>query len=167
MAGRAGRAGKAGGAGGIIIAAGLLLIAITVVAQTPRGTSFNTTRGVALDGYDVVAYFTNGRAVKGSAANAHVWEGTTWHFASSAHRDEFRKWPEKYAPQFGGFCAYGVSRGYTVAVDPEAWSIVAGRLYLNYSKRVQRTWDQDRSTYIKRAEAHWPALAAKPIGQEE
>jgi hypothetical protein len=131
----------------------------------PR-TTYNTTRGVALDGYDVVAYFTEGRPTKGSPSFTHVWQHATWRFATAAHRDAFAAAPDKYAPQFGGFCAYGVSRGYAVDIDPNAWTVVDGRLYLNYSKSVQRTWDQDRTAFITKAEANWPAIAAKQAGKE-
>jgi YHS domain-containing protein len=145
----------------------LALAAAQPAAQSTRPAAvFNATRGVALDGYDVVAYFAEGRPVKGSPSFAHAWEGTTWHFASAAHRDAFAAAPAKYAPQFGGFCAYGVSRGYAVDIDPDAWTIVEGRLYLNYSKSVQRTWDKARASYIQKAEANWPAVAAKQAGKE-
>ena len=145
----------------------LVLAAAHMTAQsTTSRTTYNSTRGVALDGYDVVAYFTEGRPVKGTPDFAHTWEQTTWRFASAAHRDAFAAASERYAPQFGGFCAYGVSRGYAVDIDPNAWTVVNGRLYLNYSKSVQRTWDTDRATFIQRAEANWPAIAAKQAGQE-
>ena len=154
--------------GATLVALSLLaLAAAQPAAQSTRPKSaFNATRGVALDGYDVVAYFTEGRPAKGAPSFAHTWEQTTWHFASAAHRDAFVAAPEKYAPQFGGVCAYGVSRGYAVEIDPDAWTIVAGRLYLNYSKSVQRTWDKDRATYIQKADANWPAIAAKQAGKE-
>ena len=151
-----------------VAALGVLVLAAAHLAaqSTASRTIYNSTRGVALDGYDVVAYYTEGRPVKGSPAFTHTWEQTTWRFASAAHRDAFAAAPEKYAPQFGGFCAYGVSRGYAVDIDPNAWTIVEGRLYLNYSKSVRRTWDQDRATFIQRAEANWPAIAAKQAGKE-
>jgi YHS domain-containing protein len=142
-------------------------LTVTLAAQPTPPVAFNTTRGVALDGYDVVAYFVSGRPIRGSAAFAHRWQGVTWHFATADNRDAFAETPERYAPQFGGYCAYGVSRGYAVDVDPNAWSIVDGRLYLNYSKSVQRTWDKDRASYIQKAEANWPAVAAKSAKQEE
>jgi YHS domain-containing protein len=151
--------------------AALVLVAIfcTVIAALPAQTrsTFNSNRGVALDGYDVVAYFVDGRPMKGNPAFNHAWQGTTWRFVSAANRDAFAAEPERYAPQFGGYCAYGVSRGYAVDIDPAAWSIVEGRLYLNYSKSVQRTWEGDRETYIRRAEAQWPAIAAKQSAQED
>jgi hypothetical protein len=149
----------------VAITVGPMITVLT--AQPTSGTTYNATGGIALNGYDVVAYFTDGRAVRGAAAFSQVWRGTRWLFASASNRDAFIAAPEKYAPQFGGFCAYGVSRGYAVDIDPNAWSIVDGRLYLNYSKSVQRTWDKDRSGYIKRAETNWPAVAEKQRKQEE
>jgi hypothetical protein len=150
------------GALSLLVGAAAHLAAQSAIAKT----TYNTSRGIALGGYDMVAYFTEGRPVKGSPSFTHAWEQTTWHFASAAHRDAFAADPLKYAPQFGGFCAYGVSRGYAVDIDPNAWTIVDGRLYLNYSKSVQRTWDKDRATYIQKAEANWPAIAAKQAGKE-
>ncbi len=117
--------------------------------------------GVAIRGYDPVAYFTLGRPTKGSPTYAHAWKGATWHFATAEHRDLFKAAPEKYAPQYGGYCAYGVSYGAAPPIDPEAWRIVEGKLYLNYSKSVQATWEKDIPGYIRKADANWPAVLKK------
>jgi YHS domain-containing protein len=131
-------------------------------ALTIRGHSqprvINNDKGVAVQGYDVVAYFTDKAAVKGSAQHAHIWNGVEWRFASPEHLDAFVKDPARYAPAFGGYCAYGVSRGYAVDVDPEAFAVVDGALYLNYSKSVQRTWNEDRVGYISKARQRWPEV---------
>src|SRR5262245_43490248 len=103
----------------------------------------NAARGLAIQGYDVVAYFTDGRPVRGTEAFTHRWQNAEWRFTSAEHRDAFAASPERYAPQYGGFCAYGVAQGYRVDIDPEAWRIVDGRLYLNYSQSVNRTWLND------------------------
>jgi hypothetical protein len=132
--------------------------AMTLRGQTPG--SINVTNGVAIQGYDAVAYHTQQQAVKGSGAFTHVWRGATWQFATAEHRDRFAASPETFVPQFGGFCAYGVSRGYAVDIDPQAFAVVDGRLYLNYSKRVQQTWNQDRAGYIEKARQNWPKVAA-------
>jgi len=116
---------------------------------------------VAVKGYDVVAYFTSGRPVKGSSRFTVEWKGAEWHFSTAEHRQAFEAAPDQYAPQFGGYCAWAVSRGYTADVDPNAWRIVAGRLYLNYSRRVQRQWENDIPGNIAKAEAHWPAVLDK------
>jgi YHS domain-containing protein len=114
--------------------------------------------GVALKGYDAVAYFKEGEPVKGSKEFQHDWMGAKWYFVSAANRDLFAKEPEKYAPQFGGYCAWAVSRGYTADIDPQAWKVVEGRLYLNYNKDVQRMWEQDVSGNIKKGHENWPRL---------
>jgi hypothetical protein len=132
--------------------------ALALRGQSPKAV--NAEGGVAIQGYDVVAYFTDGKAVKGSPAIAAVANGVTWRFADAEHRDLFAAAPDRYLPQFGGYCAYGVSRGYAVDIDPEAFSVVDNKLYLNYSKSVQRTWNQDRATYIERATANWPKVLA-------
>lgn len=116
--------------------------------------------GAAVRGHDVVAYFTDRKPVEGRREYSHDWNGTTWHFASAAHRDSFAAEPEKYAPQYGGFCAWAVSQGYTAPVDPDAWRIVDGKLYLNYSRSVQQQWAEDVPGNIFRADLNWPGLKA-------
>lgn len=115
-------------------------------------------KGVAVKGYDVVAYFTQSKPVKGSASFTSRWMGATWWFASAEDRDQFAASPEKYAPQYGGYCAYGVSRGHAVSIDPEAWTVVEGKLFLNYSKGVQKDWSQAIPQNIEKANTNWPGL---------
>jgi hypothetical protein len=117
--------------------------------------------GLAVQGYDVVAYITDGAAVRGSANFEHRWENAIWRFASAQHRDEFARSPERFAPQFGGYCAWAVSRGYTADVDPGAWRVIEGKLYLNYSRRVQRMWEQDIAGNIAKGRTNWPGVLAK------
>jgi YHS domain-containing protein len=117
--------------------------------------------GLAVDGYDVVAYFTDGRPVEGSAAHKLEWNGAVWRFASAEHRAAFEKEPEKYAPAYGGYCAWAVAHGYTADTDPEAWAIVDGRLFLNYDKKVQAKWQQDVPGYVAKGDANWPQLLAE------
>jgi hypothetical protein len=121
----------------------------------------NAEGGVAVRGTDVVAYVTEGRPVPGSPAFTHVWQGATWRFASAANRDRFAADPARYAPAYGGFCAFAVSEGYTAPIDPNAWRIVDGRLFLNYDRSVQRRWERDIPGRIARADANWPGLAAR------
>jgi hypothetical protein len=116
--------------------------------------------GVAIDGYDPVAYFTDGRPVEGRKEFAYDWEGATWRFASAEHRDLFAAAPGKYAPQYGGYCAWAVSNNYTADTDPQAWSIVDGRLFLNYSLEVRSKWEQDVPGNIGKADRNWPKLLA-------
>ena len=135
------------------VLAAALAFAAPALAQKPE---VYTAGGAALGGYDPVAYFTESRPVKGEARFTHQWRGATWRFASAAHRDAFAASPEKYAPRYGGYCAYGVASGYAVPTVPEAWSVRDGRLYLNYSTGVQQSWLRDPAGYIRKADANWP-----------
>lgn len=112
----------------------------------------------AIRGYDPVAYHEDGRAVKGDKAITLNWNGAEWHFATTAHRDAFKAAPERYAPRYGGYCAYGTANGYKVSTDPNAFAIVDGKLYLNYSKAVQTTWSGNTAQYIDTADGNWRTL---------
>lgn len=141
--------------GALFLAFGLLLLGLPALAG-----EINDVDGPAIRGYDPVAYFEAGRPVAGSEQFTAVHKGATFRFASAANRDAFRAMPEKYAPQYGGFCSYAAARGYKAVVDPAAWAIVEGKLYLNYSKSVQTSWDQDRAGYIRKANANWPKVVS-------
>jgi len=117
--------------------------------------------GIAIAGADPVAYFTQGDYVPGEPAFSYEWGGATWQFASAEHRDLFIANPAQYAPQYGGFCAWAVSQGYTAAIDPNAWTIVDGKLYLNYDQRIQRRWSQDIPGNIAKADQNWPGVLAQ------
>lgn len=135
---------------------------VTLVAQGPPASAVNVDAdGVALHGHDAVAYVVDGKAVPGTARFEHQWNGARWRFSSAANRDAFAKTPEKYAPQFGGYCSWAVSRNYTADVDPQAFTVVNGKLYLNYSTDVQTRWRADRDGNITKAEGNWPGLLAK------
>ena len=110
--------------------------------------------GRAIGGYDPVAYFTEGEALYGDKQFVYQWRGAEWQFTSAAHRDAFIKNPERYAPQYGGYCAYAISQGIALKIDPEAWTIHDGKLYLN-KYRVQADWRAHRETLIKAADRHW------------
>lgn len=114
--------------------------------------------GVAIRGTDTVAYFTEGKPVKGSDAFTTEWNGATWKFASQEHLDLFVANPEKYAPQYGGYCAYGVTKNNLVKVEPENWTIVDGKLYLNYNDSIQSKWEGDISGYIADANEKFKGL---------
>lgn len=117
--------------------------------------------GLAIRGTDPVAYFTQGKPVQGSASFEYVWNNVTWRFVNAEHREKFIANPEQYAPQYGGFCAWAVSQGYTASIVPEAWRIVDGKLYLNFSLRVQRRWERNISENIAKADANWPGVLTK------
>ena len=138
-----------------------ILCAALAGAPTPAAavSPVNATLfGTAVDGTDVVAYFTEGRPLEGSREHVFEWRGASWRFASAEHRELFAADPERYAPQYGGYCAYAVSQGTTAGIDPEAWKIVDGKLYLNLNKDVQKLWERDVAGYIAEADAHWPRL---------
>ena len=113
---------------------------------------------VAIRGADPVAYFTHGAPRIGSPEHMIMWRGTTWHFESAENRAMFESDPSKYAPQFGGYCAYAMSKGYIASTVPEAWTIHEGKLYLNYSTNVRQIWTQDIPGNITKAQAHWPTI---------
>ena len=115
----------------------------------------------ALKGYDAVAYFAVNNAVKGDAKYAYVWNGAKWLFSSEENMNKFMADPAAYAPQFGGYCAYAVSEGYTADADPEAWKVVDGKLYLNYNREVQQTWEKNEAERIDNARKHWQEFKMK------
>ncbi len=119
------------------------------------GTKIFAVDGIAINGTDPVAYFTQGRAVQGNQQYTYEWRGATWQFANAEHLAQFMKNPQAYVPQFGGFCAYGIAQGALVPTVPEAWSIVDGKLYLNYNATVQERWNQDIAGYIRQANVNW------------
>lgn len=145
------------------------LLAAAAIALAPPAAAFeasvvNTTPdGIAIAGFDPVAYFTQGRAVAGSPGIAHSWQGARWLFASPAHRDLFAAAPQAYAPQFGGWCAYALSRGrYAAEVDPEeAWTVRDGQLFLNWSRGVRERWlAGDVEAAIATGRRNWPHVEA-------
>jgi YHS domain-containing protein len=115
----------------------------------------------AVGGYDPVAYFSQGRPLAGKRAITLTWKGVTWRFATEANRDLFKQNPEAYAPQYGGYCAWAVSRGYTAKGDPRYWKIVDGKLYLNYDAGVQKDWEKDIPGNIGKADRNWPKVLDK------
>lgn len=136
----------------------LLPLELAAAGVAPEQPAVYADRAGAIRGYDPVAYFTDSEAVRGDRRFRHRWREADWFFASAEHRDLFAADPARYAPQYGGYCAYAMSRGDYVSSDPDAWSIRDGRLYLNYSKRVRRTWLKEPEGYIERADGHWRRL---------
>lgn len=145
----------------------VLLVSIAVViaacARTDNATlGFNTdSSGLALQGFDAVAYFAVDNAVKGDAKYEYAWNGAKWLFSSEDNMKKFQANPEAYAPQFGGYCSYAVSEGYTANGDPEAWKIVDGKLYLNYNKKVREKWEQNQSERIEKGSVNWQEFKKK------
>lgn len=140
----------------------LLTALVAAAAWAAEKAPYNSNRRrVAVEGTDVVAYFTQSRPVRGREEFQHEFGGALWRFTSAENRDLFAADPAKYAPQFGGYCAWAVSRGYTAEIDPRAWRIVNGKLYLNYSLDVRERWERDRTENILRAERNWPGVLKK------
>ena len=136
-----------------------LFIVITAVPALAGPINANFF-GTAIKGYDPVAYHTLGRPVEGSKRFTYKWNGAAWRFASAEHRNLFAANPARYAPAYGGYCAYAFAQGSKVDIDPTAWKIVEGTLYLNFNKAVQKLWEQDIPGYIARADAHWARQTA-------
>ena len=114
--------------------------------------------GFGAAGYDAVSYFQEGGPKQGSDAFTAEWRGAKWRFANQENLDAFKSDPEKYAPRYGGYCAYAVSLGKTASGDPEAWSVVDDKLFLNYSIRVRQIWREDVPGNIAKANSNWPKV---------
>jgi YHS domain-containing protein len=140
--------------------ASLLVVVMLVAfpASAEGGRVNKDGNDVAIKGYDPVAYFTEGQPMKGKAEFEHSWNEATWHFANAEHKTLFARDPEHYAPRYGGFCAGGMALGWVAPVDPEAWVIVDGRLYLNYDKPGRDDFAEDPEPAIAQADANWERL---------
>ena len=135
----------------------ILALAGPALAKSPINKTF--WGGLAIEGYDPVAYFTLGKPTQGKEKFSFEWKGAAWRFASAKHLQLFKAAPEKYAPQYGGYCAWAVAQGGGVAgIEPARWRIVNGKLYLNYDKEVQKKWEKDIPGNIKKADQNWPKV---------
>lgn len=143
----------------LCLAAYLTTLVLTSTAGAAEPSINKNGDNLAINGYDTVAYFTKGTAARGSAEHEVEWQEARWHFASAEHRKLFEADPSRYAPQFGGWCAAGVAKGEYYEVDPEAWAIVDGKLYINYSRNVRGKWLETPSEQIAKAEEVWAERA--------
>ncbi len=141
-----------------VLAAGLLGLGSPAAALEPVSKGED---GLALGGHDAVAYFTESKPIAGKKEFQAQWNGATWQFASAEHREAFVKAPEKYAPQYGGYCAYAVAKGASAPGDPTLWKVVDGKLYVNKNADVHKLWNQDVPGYIVQADRNWPAVMKK------
>ncbi len=139
-----------------VLFAALIAFLCLVVLQCLAVEPINKKRGVAIRGYDPVAFFTQNRALPGDERFSYRWMNAEWRFVSAENRDLFAADPEKYAPAYGGYCAYAASQGRIYDADPEFWKIVDGKLYLNYDETAQKAWERDLSSNIARAKELWP-----------
>lgn len=140
----------------IFAALTLLMLSKLATAVEPINTTW--IGNLAVEGYDSVAYFTQNQAVKGEKEFQIEWNDANWRFSSQEHLDLFVAEPEKYAPQYGGYCAYAVSKNATANIDPTQFSIVDGKLYLNYNADVQELWLPEKDELIDLADGYWPGL---------
>lgn len=153
----------------LILATGAVGLPTRALAAEPdrtKTTPVNTLgsdEAFAIRGYDPVAFFREGAPRLGLAEHALIRDEAVWRFASAENKALFKHDPQRYLPAYGGFCAYGTSRGYLVKIEPEAWSIVGGRLFLNYDLATRSTWLSDTEAYITRADRLWPGLSDRDI----
>ena len=146
----------------VLVALGAVALApLSILMPKAQAGEFLSSDGVAVAGHDVVAYFTEGKPVKGRQEHRVEYRGSVFLFASEANRVAFAAEPARYAPQYGGYCAFGVAQGYKASIDPRAFSIVDGRLYLNFSTEVRRQWSRDQPGHIRQADAKWPTMQAQ------
>jgi YHS domain-containing protein len=136
----------------------MAVIMVTAATTYAEKEPVFSTKDGAIRGYDPVAYFKSSKPVKGKENLSFEWHGATWHFASQENLNAFKADPEKYAPQFGGYCAYAVAKGSTAKTEPEAWKIVDGKLYLNYDLGIKEKWEANQADYIKKAHENWPGV---------
>jgi YHS domain-containing protein len=133
-------------------------VALSLLSLTSHAGEFNELDGVAIKGYDPVAFFKDNKPVRGKDDLRFEYKGSTFVFASPDNRAAFAADPERYAPQYGGYCAFGTARGYKADIDPSTFTVIDGRLYLNYNAQVQREWNADRARFIHQAAERWPAV---------
>lgn len=142
----------------------LPLAAAIVLSSTSLASAAEifTTKGVAINGYDPVAYFTEHKPVKGEARYTATHRGAKFRFSSPEHRDLFAANPDRFAPQYGGYCAYGTAKGYKATTEPQAFTVIDDKPYLNYNDSVAKTWKQDIDGYVAKADANWDTVRTQP-----
>lgn len=138
-----------------------VVLVISVARSIAQVDYYSNAEGLAINGYDPVAYFLENKPVQGSGHFSYSWQDVKWQFKDQANLDLFKANPEKYSPQFGGYCAYGVSEDHKSPTEPAAFTIVENKLYLNYSLKVKQLWLKDRDNHIVKAEGNWVNLKEK------
>jgi hypothetical protein len=142
-----------------------LIIAIAFIGMVSTATAQKSAifapDGIALNGYDAVAFFTQSKAVKGSTDYQYKWSNANWLFSSKADLESFKSSPEKYAPQYGGYCAYGTAQGHKAPTQADTWTIVDNKLYFNYNRKVKELWSQNRGALIDSANKKWLLIMDK------
>jgi YHS domain-containing protein len=144
----------------LLISASAIFLAACSGAEGVKQVN-TTVENVAIKGFDTVAYFTDQNPIQGNPQFSFIWNGAKWYFSSAANMEKFKANPEQYAPQFGGYCAWAVSKGYTADGDPNAWKVVDGKLYLNYNQDVKKMWEAEQEKRIKDGETNWREFKKK------
>ncbi len=140
----------------------LLFLGFSLTCTAQEQPRIFQIEGVAIEGYDPVAFFTLGEPTKGTEEISYEWAGAEWRFASEKHKTIFTENPDKYAPQFGGYCAWGMREGYKAETQPKkAWTVFNDKLYLNYNKGTSNGWREDKEVNIKIAEENWSQITHK------
>jgi len=143
-----------------IIIAPVILVAVCFSVTAQQSPVFIHS-GKAIRGYDPVSYFIDGKPLPGKEELTYKWNNADWYFSDQQHLDSFKVNPEKYLPQYGGYCAYGMYEGHKAPTDPNAWTIVNGKLYFNYNLKVRELWKDKREEKIDAADKNWPAVKDK------
>ena len=138
----------------------IVLFACTGKQEKQLPQIYSTEAG-AIGGYDPVAFFTEQQPVKGSNDFTYTWEDATWYFSNANNLEAFKAAPEKYAPQYGGYCAYGTADGHLSPTQPETWTILDDKLYFNYNMKVKEKWSGNQKNYIEQANKNWPGLSGQ------
>ncbi|HLP64959.1 YHS domain-containing (seleno)protein [Flavobacterium sp.] len=133
----------------------ILIALLSITTQAQKSTEYNQEKGIALQGFDPVAYFETAKALKGTKEFSVTHNGVVYQFSSEKNKTLFLSNPIQYEPQYGGYCAYGMSNGYKAPIEPEAFTIVDGKLYLNYNLKVKEMWLKEQSARIEKANKNW------------
>lgn len=137
-----------------------LLLSLSFQVNAQKSEVFQKD-GAAIRGYDPVAFFQQQKPVKGLPEFTTIWKSASWYFTSQANKDAFIQSPETFAPQYGGYCAYGTAAGHKAPTDIDTWTIVDGKLYFNYNNKVKEAWGKDTNGYIEKADVQWPVIKDK------
>jgi hypothetical protein len=139
----------------------LLVLVLSAIQSNAQVSPVFAPGGKAIHGYDPVAFFKESKPVMGSDSLGFMWNKATWLFASKQDKELFMAAPEKYAPQYGGYCAYGTSKGHKAPTEVETWSVINGKLYFNYNSDVKKLWTKDQQAFIEKADKLWPEIKDK------
>jgi hypothetical protein len=139
-----------------------LFLSLAVLTVQAQQSEVFAPGGKAIKGFDPVAFFTDAKPVMGADSLAYKWKEANWLFSTKEHLDAFKANPEKYAPQYGGYCAYGSSQGHKAPTQTDTWTIVGDKLYFNYNQKVKDMWTKNQDTLIRKADLLWPEFKSKP-----